>query len=123
MSVTATSAAAAFPPANDAGQTFSQLVSAIRSGDVDAAQSAYANFSQSSAAQTGPLSQVAGQVGAALQTGDIGKAQQALASLAKGAHHHGGHHNAGGTTQSAPPATTSADPSATFATRAVDVTA
>jgi hypothetical protein len=124
MSVTATSnTAATLAPANDARQTFSDLVSAIRSGDLDAAQSAYADFSQSAAGQTGPLAQVAGQIGAALQSGDIGQAQQALASLAKGAHHHGGHHHGGETTQAAAPATTSADSGATPAASAVDVTA
>lgn len=125
MSVTATSnTAAALAPANDDRQSFSQLVSAIRSGDLDAAQSAYTSFSQSSAGQTGPLSQVAGQIGAALQSGDIGQAQQTLAALAKGAHHHGGHHHGGSTTQAAAPATTtSADPAATPAAGAVDVSA
>lgn len=130
MTVAATSNTPANPPPpSDARQSFSQLVSAIRSGDLDAAQSAYADFSQSSASKTGPLAQTVGQIGDALQSGDIGQAQQALASLqqhAKGAHHHGGHHRDGDSkTQSAPPATTPGTGTAatTTSSNLLDVTA
>lgn len=103
------------PPSVNGPQNFSDLVTAIRSGDLESAQSAYSDLTQSSASTTGPLAQAISQIGTALQSSDIGQAQQALAALqqqAKGAHHHGGHHHGGDKAQSAPapstPATTSA---------------
>ncbi len=88
------------PPPSGQQQSFGQLVNAIRSGDLDAAQQAYSAFTQTSAGQSGgPFAQAVSQIGDALQSGDLGKAQQALASLqqlAKGAHHHGGHHHTSG---------------------------
>jgi hypothetical protein len=81
--------------------------SAIQSGNLSAAQSAYATLSQAQSNQgSGPFSQALSQIGDALQSGDIGKAQAALASLQQqmqamtGAHHHHGHHHAGGADQS-----------------------
>jgi hypothetical protein len=126
MTVAATSnITASLPPPSDARQSFSQLVSAIRSGDLDAAQSAYSDFNQTSASKTGPLAQTVGQIGDALQSGDIGQAQQALASLqqqAKGAHHHGGHHGGGGKAETAPalPNPSAATPSSSTS---LDITA
>jgi hypothetical protein len=68
-------------------QQFAQLVSAVNAGDLPASQKAYANFTQSAAAdvaKANPDSRIAralSQIGPALQAGDVGKAQQALASL------------------------------------------
>jgi hypothetical protein len=130
MSITAVSSTPANLSSSNAQQGFGQLISAVRSGDLDAAQQAYSAFTQTSAAQSGgPFAQVVSQIGAALQSGDIGQAQQALAALqqqAKGAHHHGGHRPAGGSDQTqapaSPAATTGAD-SSTSSTNAVDLTA
>ena len=94
------------PPADSTRQAFAQLTNAIQSGNLSAAQSAYATLAQGQPAQSGPLSQSLGQIGDALQSGDIGKAQAGLASLqqqmqtAKGSHHRGHHHHAGGAGQS-----------------------
>ncbi|HXC56508.1 MAG TPA: hypothetical protein VNU97_14515 [Rhizomicrobium sp.] len=90
---------------NPAQQGFSQLMQAIQSGNLQAAQQAYAAFTQNApASQTGqnsPLAQAVSQIGTALSSGNIGQAQatvQALQSQMKA--HHGGHHHhkAGGAT-------------------------
>jgi hypothetical protein len=71
-------------------QQFAQLVSAVNAGNLSASQKAYANFTQSPAAEvakTNPDSRIAQAlkaIGPALQASDIGKAQQALASLRPG---------------------------------------
>jgi hypothetical protein len=100
------------------------VVKAIRSGDLSAAQQAYATFSQSPAGQaaassqdgaSGSVAQTLSQIGQALQSGDIGQAQQLLSSLAprpQGAHHH--HHRADRPTPP-PTATGAADGSASTA--------
>jgi hypothetical protein len=79
------------------GQAFSQLGSALQSGNLTAAQSAYNTLSQSPAAQgSGPFAQALQQIGQDLQSGDIAGAQKALAALqqqAQGHHHH--HHHGG----------------------------
>ena len=127
MTVAATSNTPAnLPPPSDARQSFSQLVSAIRSGDLDAAQSAYADFSQSSASKTGPLAQTVGQIGDALQSGDIGQAQQALASLqrqSKGAHHHGGHHHGGDSKAESAPSLPNPDAATPSTSTSLNITA
>ena len=91
------------PPADPLRQAFGQLTSAIQSGDLAAAQSAYATLSQAGGGDpNSPFAQALSQIGDALQAGDVGKAQAALATLqqqmqaAKGAHHHHGHHHHGG---------------------------
>ncbi|MDB5582610.1 MAG: hypothetical protein JWR80_7786 [Bradyrhizobium sp.] len=127
MTVAATSnITASLPQPSDARQSFSQLVSAIRSGDLDAAQSAYSDFNQTSASKTGPLAQTVGQIGDALQSGDIGQAQQALASLqqqAKGAHHHGGHHGGGGGKAETAPALPNPSAATPSSSTSLDITA
>ena len=123
------------PPVDPLRQAFGQLTSAIRSGDLSAAQSAYTALTQAQPNQgSGPFSQALSQIGDALQSGDIGKAQQALAALqqqmqsVKGAHHHHGHHHGGGgdksQSASASPSSSS-DPTtaSTASTNLVDVTA
>jgi hypothetical protein len=138
MTIAAISSASANvpPPVNSFRQSFAQLANALQSGNLTAAQSAYAAFTQTQAGQgSGPFAQAISQIGDALQSGDLGKAQQALASLQqqmqamKGAHHHhGGHHHHdsdGDKSQSATaPASTNTDPTqSTSSTNLVDVTA
>ena len=70
------------PPVDPLRQAFGQLTSALQSGDLSAAQSAYTTLMQAQPSQgSGPFSQALSQIGDALQSGDLGKAQQALASL------------------------------------------
>ena len=69
-------------PVDPARQAFAQLSSAIQSGDLAGAQSAYATLTQASAGDpNSPFAQALDQIGDALQSGDTGKAQAALASL------------------------------------------
>lgn len=78
-------------------QAFLQLSSALQSGDLSAAQNAYATITQLGGDNgNGPFAQTLSQIGSALQSGDVGKAQQAMAQLKqhmqamRGHHHH--HH-------------------------------
>jgi len=97
MTVSAVSAGITQPnPYAQDRQTFGQLVSALNSGDLSAAQSAYNALSASPLAQgNGPFGQALQQIGQSLQSGDLSGAQSALASLqqARGGHHH--HHHGG----------------------------
>jgi hypothetical protein len=127
------------PPVDPMRQAFGQLTSAIASGNLSAAQNAYAAFTQAGGNDpNSPIAQAVSQIGDALQSGDIGKAQAALSALQqqmqamKGAHHHhGGHHHDsdGDKSKSATPATststsTSSDPTqSTTSKTLVDVTA
>ncbi len=120
------------PPADPMHQALGQLTSAIQSGNLSAAQSAYSTLSQSASSNPNdPFAQALAQIGDDLQSGDITQAKQDLATLQqqmKGAHHgHGHHHHAGGAgpAQSAGATTsTSNDPTApTSSTNLVDVTA
>jgi thioredoxin-like negative regulator of GroEL len=129
------SASNILPQVDSLRQTFGQLTSALQSGDLSAAQSAYSTVSQAVGSNpNSPFAQALAQIGDALQSGDVGKAQAALATLqqqmqaAKGApHHHGHHHHAGGSSQTlsvTAAASTSSDPvAATGSTNLVDVTA
>ena len=133
MAISAVSGSTSTPPAaSPQRQAFGQLISAIQSGDLSAAQSAYATLTQGgSNSGNGPFAQALSQIGDALQSGDIGKAQAALASLQqqmqalKGSHHHHGHHHhAADDTQTASAATTtSSDSTASDPTNLVDMTA
>jgi hypothetical protein len=72
-----------------------QLTSAISSGDLQGAQSAYAtlsNLQQSSGAggSNGPLGQFLSSIGADLSKGDMTTAQSDLTTFQKA---HGGHHH------------------------------
>src|SRR5262249_27470038 len=70
-------------------QELKHLASALQSGDINAANAAYASLDGSSNSQSnGPLA----QVGQALQKGDLADAQQAFQLLSKGLGHH--HHHA-----------------------------
>ena len=134
MAIAPVSSSSTNPPSADPmRQAFAQLANAIQSGNLSAAQSAYATLTQGQPAQSGPLAQALSQIGDALQSDDIDKAQSALASLqqqmqaAKGAHHHHGHHHhAGGAGQSQPasaPASGSDPAASTTSTNLLDVTA
>ena len=108
-----------FSNAQNAGrQAFSQLVSALQSGDLSAAQSAFSSFTQNAGGQidpNSPFGQAINQIGQDLQSGDIGAAQQTLSSLQQSAsahrgHHH--HHHGGGVSQAAQdPSSSSSTPS------------
>jgi hypothetical protein len=77
-------------------QAFSQLSTALQSGDLSAAQSAYSTLSQSPAAQgNGPFAQTLQQIGQDLQSGDIAGAQKALAALQQQVQGHHHHHHGG----------------------------
>jgi hypothetical protein len=83
-------------------QDFSQLVGALNSGSLSAAQQAYSALTSFASNGQGPssnspLSQVLSQIGQALQGNNLTGAQQALSSLQQsqgGHHHHHGHHHA-----------------------------
>jgi hypothetical protein len=72
-------------------QSFSQLVSALQSGDLSAAQSAYASFTQSAGQgdPNSPFAQAISQIGQDLQSGNVGSLQQTH-SAHRHHHHHGG---------------------------------
>ena len=70
-------------------QSFAALVSALKSGDLSGAQSAYASLSEIQdsrrfANPNGPFAQAVSQIGEALRSGDLTRAQQALLSLRRG---------------------------------------
>ena len=123
------------PPVDPLRQAFGQLTNALQSGDLSAAQSAYASLSQAAGGDpNSPFAQALSQIGDALQSSDIGKAQAALATLQQqmqamkvAHHHHGHHHQASGSDPSqstSAPASTSSDPTAsTSPANLVDVTA
>jgi len=104
MTISAISSASSNPyytDQNSARQAFGQLVAALQSGNLSAAQSAYASFSQSAGSQldpNSPFTQAINQIGQDLQSGNIGAAQQTLNSLQQshGAHHAHHHHHGGG---------------------------
>lgn len=134
MTISAISSASSNPyyaDQNSARQAFSQLVSALQSGDLSAAQSAYSAFTQGAGSQidpNSPFAQAINQIGQDLQSGNIDAAQQALSSLQQAhAPHHRHHHHLDGATQS--PSSTSDDPTALPAaanassTNTLDVTA
>jgi thioredoxin-like negative regulator of GroEL len=129
----ASSASQQLPSSNDSAAirgAFGQLTSALQSGDLSSAQSAYTTLSQAAGSDpNNPLSSALQQIGTALQSGDLGQAQQALSQLQQqmqashGHHHH--HGGGGGKTQAADnPATPvqSSDPSGATG-NVVDVTA
>ncbi len=72
-------------------QAFSQLSSALQSGNLSAAQSAYNTLSSSPLAQNGPFASAIQQIGQDLQSGDLTDAQSALSSLQQQMQAHKGH--------------------------------
>jgi hypothetical protein len=103
MSVSAISSSSGLTPSawqSQIGQIrsdFQALGKALQSGDLTAAQQAYATLQQdlpanqsSSTTGNNPLS----AIGQALQSGDLTAAQQAFAALR--GHHHGHYHHGGG---------------------------
>jgi hypothetical protein len=109
MSIDAISSTSAIPPYRQTRTDFQSLSQALQSGNLSAAQSAYAALQQDQ--QNGPqppagspLANDFNALGQALQSGDLTGAQQAFASLksdfqslrqASGGHH-GGHKGGGG---------------------------
>jgi thioredoxin-like negative regulator of GroEL len=83
MTIAAISSASSVPPPVDSfRQTFGQLVNALQSGNLTAAQSAYSSLTQAGGGNSNsPFAAALQQIGDALQSGDLGKAQQALAQL------------------------------------------
>jgi DNA-binding FadR family transcriptional regulator len=110
---------------NQTRQALSQLSSALQSGDLSAAQSAYNTLSQSVGGNpNSPAAQALQQIGNALQSGDTNQAQQALQQLQqKMRAHHGGHHQASGADQSQTATATSGTDATSSSTNLVDVTA
>lgn len=112
------SPASVLPSINSPRQAFGQLASAIQSGNLTAAQSAYSTLTQAGNADpNSPFAAAVSQIGDALQSGNISQAQQDLSSLqqqfqsAKGAHHHGHHHVSDGDKSQAATSPSSATPS------------
>jgi soluble cytochrome b562 len=99
---------------------FDQLTQAIQSGNLAAAQQAYAALNppgQSPATgQSNNLAQPLSQIGTALQAGNISAAQQALQALQQLGQSHPHHHRHGGTTPNAPSQDTTAPNSASTVT-------
>jgi hypothetical protein len=87
---------------NPVQQSFSQLMQAIQSGNLQAAQQAYTTLTQNAPqnpnSQNSPFGQAISQIGAALSSGNIGQAQSTLQSLQSQMQaHRGGHHHHRGT--------------------------
>ena len=99
-------------------QQFAQLVSAVNAGNLPASQKAYADFTQSAAADVAKanpdsrIAQALKAIGPALQAGDIGKAQQALASLRPQGRPPGAQADGGRGPSTAAPSIVPADPNA-----------
>jgi hypothetical protein len=113
-------------------QAFNQLSSALQSGDLAAAQSAYATLASSPAAQgNSSFAQSLQQIGQSLQSGDIAGAQKSLASLQQAGgtrphhHHHHGAKPAAVASDPANPTDPTADGSTTSVTSSntVDISA
>lgn len=97
--ISSTSSNPYYTDQNAARQSWTQLTAALQSGNLAAAQSAYASFTQNAGGQidpSSPLGQAVAQIGQDLQSGNIGAAQQTLNALPQshGAHRH--HHHGGG---------------------------
>ncbi len=97
-------------------QAFGQLASALQSGNLTAAQSAYNTLSSSPLAQgNGPFAQALQQIGQDLQSNDpsaLADAQKVLQSLQQQMQSHGHHHHHhGGGEVSGPPSPTAASSS------------
>ena len=90
-------------------QNFQTLTQAIQSGNLAAAQQAYASLTQNAPAQstggsTGSLAnsfqQALSSIGAALQSGNISAAQTAVQTMQQSMMAHHGHHHDGAPSQS-----------------------
>jgi DNA-binding FadR family transcriptional regulator len=98
---------------NTMQQNFQALVQAIQSGNLSAAQQAYATLTQNAQTQTAngssngqinPFQQALASIGSALQSGNISGAQTAMNGLLqsmKAHHHHGSQAQGAGSTSSA----------------------
>lgn len=77
-------------------QDFKSMMSALKSGDLSAAQQAYSSLTQGRG--TPPADSPLGQLGQALQNGDLAGAQKAAQAMQSA--HHGHHHHGGSSTSS-----------------------
>jgi hypothetical protein len=118
------------PPAQDSSfrTAMQQLTSAIGSGDVTGAQTAYATLTSlpqasGQANSSGPLGQFLSTVGADLNKGDISSAQSTLTTFkaAHGKHHHHAAPPATATDSSSSSATSTATTPATASSNTIDV--
>ncbi len=89
-------------------QSVKDMFSALKSGDLGAAQQAYSKISGGTNVANG--NSLMGQIGQALQNGDLSGAQKAAQTLqaSRGGHHH--HHQSADASQ-APAATSTTNPS------------
>ena len=85
-------------------QDFKSMMSALKSGDLNAAQQAYSSLTQGRG--TPPANSPLAQIGQALQNGDLAGAQKAAQSMhgAHHGHHHGGSEASSGSTAAPAPA-------------------
>jgi len=116
-------------------QNFQALTQALQSGNLTAAQQAYATLTQnmpsqasgdSSNDQTNPFQQALASIGSALQSGDISGAQTAMQNLTETMKAHKGHHHQGAQSQSTDQATSTSTGTSTLSTATnslLDVTA
>jgi soluble cytochrome b562 len=87
------------PPQNGGQQNFQALVQAVQSGNLTAAQQAYATLTQNApqgasttaGGQANPFQQAISTIGSALQSGDISGAQNALQTMQQTMKSHHGH--------------------------------
>lgn len=125
MSVSATSTSATPPqppPQNSAFRAaFQQLTSAISSGDLQAAQKAYASLQQAtgSSAPQGPMGQLMTSIGDALSSGKIADAQSALTAFQQAHPHH--HHPKPAASADSDSAPSSAPPPVASGSNQIDV--
>lgn len=128
MSVTGVSNTSTIPSSTQPDPGFrtalQQLTSAISSGDLQGAQSAYAtltNLQQSSgkSASTGPMAQFLSSVGADLSKGDLTTAQSALTTFQK----HGSHHHKPDASDTADASSSDAASTPTTSTNILDISA
>ncbi len=116
---------------NTMKQNFQALTQAIQSGNVTAAQQAYATLTQnmpgqgaSSNGQADPFQQAIASIGSALQSGDISGAQTAMQNLTQTMKAHHGHHHHGTQNQSTDQASSTSTAAATPAANSLlDVSA
>jgi hypothetical protein len=120
------------PPAQDSSlrTAMQQLTSAISSGDVKGAQTAYAtltNLQQTSGQSnsTGPLAQFLSSIGADLSKGDLTTAQSDLTTFqaAHGKHHRPAAAAAGGDTDPSATASTAGATQTTSSSNILDISA
>lgn len=107
---------------------FQALSSALKSGDLSSAQSAFSALTADAPANGGnsKIADAFKAVGQALQSGDVAGAQKAFASLQstlQGAHGHHHHHHGGGASASGGASSSSTTPANVSTDSTINVTA